>query len=55
VGFENKFNDTTFDHHFCVKTGVNISAEFLCYFLASETYSFGFLKQKDFIWDLLPL
>ena len=22
VGFENNFNDTTFHHHFCVKTGV---------------------------------
>ena len=39
VGFENNFNGTTFHHHFCVKTGVNISAEFLCYSMAPETYS----------------
>ena len=23
VGFENKFNGTTFNHHFCLKTGVS--------------------------------
>jgi hypothetical protein len=24
VGFENNFNDTTFHHHFCVKTGLSL-------------------------------
>ena len=42
-GIKNYLNGTTFHHHFCVKIGLKCPEEFLCYFLAPETYSVTFL------------
>ena len=38
MGFENNFNGTTFQHPFCIKTGVKCPEDFFSYSLALETY-----------------